>query len=93
MSPPCLSLLSLSEGVEWQKQGSWIDGWLPGTLSLLTPSSHTLTVRGSEGGRCEGRVKEERWSGCNSRVQVSLCGHCGRRDGREKVGIVGTVRG
>lgn len=27
----------------------------------------------------------------NSRVQVSLCGHCGRREGRGKVGIVGTV--
>lgn len=50
MNPPCLSPLSLSGGVEWQKERHWIDGWLPKTVSPLTSSSHTLTVRGLEGG-------------------------------------------
>lgn len=36
------------------------------------------TVRGGEGQPGEERRRWERWSGCNSRVQVSLCGHCGR---------------
>lgn len=53
---------------------------------LILPHSHC-----SEGER--GVEGQERRRGCNFRVRVSPCGHCGRRDGREKVGIVGTMRG
>lgn len=47
-NPPCLSLLALSGGVEWQKERH--DWWLRGISPPLTSSSHTLTVQRVRGG-------------------------------------------
>lgn len=78
---PAKAAWSVTLGGEWQRQGSrfdWWPGWkgkegVPSYLSH-SPLSEARRV-GWDGGGEEG-------GGCNSRVQVSLCGQCGRRGGR-----------